>query len=130
MYRSYAGVYGPSKPSSWSPIGAWLTSTGSLVGSGRETRYGPACRSAGVLWIMSGVLFLGSSGIRPNLSASHKRLLYVDHVRYVWSWTILGLSTESMWHVGQVFPCRVYIDSNRRDSRILVTAYLWKSSCR
>jgi hypothetical protein len=25
---------------------------------------------------------------------------------------------ESMWHVGQIFPCRVYIDSNRRDSRM------------
>jgi hypothetical protein len=34
MYRSYVGVYGLSKPSSWSPIGAWFTPTASLVGSG------------------------------------------------------------------------------------------------
>jgi hypothetical protein len=33
MYRSHAGVYGPSKPSSWSLTGAWLTPTASLVGS-------------------------------------------------------------------------------------------------
>jgi hypothetical protein len=31
-------------------------------------------RSAGVLWIVSGDLFLGSSGICPNLSAPHERL--------------------------------------------------------
>jgi hypothetical protein len=85
---------------------------------GRETRYGPTDRSAGVLCIMSGALFLRSSGIRPNLLASHKRFLYVDHVRYVWSWTIHGLSVEIVWHVGRVFPYKVYIDSNSRDSQI------------
>jgi hypothetical protein len=31
-------------------------------------------RSAGVLWIVSGALFLRSSGIRPNLSMTHERL--------------------------------------------------------
>jgi hypothetical protein len=43
---------------------------------------------------------------------------------------VRGLPTESvrracvdwsgkcMWHVDQVFPCRVYIDSNRHDSQI------------
>jgi hypothetical protein len=36
MYRSHAGVYGPSKRSSWSPTGAWLTPTGSLVGLGEK----------------------------------------------------------------------------------------------
>jgi hypothetical protein len=75
-------------------------------------------RSAGVLWIVLGALFLRSSRICPNLSASHEGLLYVDHVRYVWSWTIHRLSMESVWYVGWVFPCKVYIDSNRRNSRI------------
>jgi hypothetical protein len=28
----------------------------------RETRYGPTDRSVGVLWFVSGALFLGSSG--------------------------------------------------------------------
>jgi hypothetical protein len=65
----------------------------------RETGYGPADQSAGVLWIVSGALFLRSNEIRPNLSTSHKRLLYVDHVRYVWSGTTRGLSVESVWRV-------------------------------
>jgi hypothetical protein len=42
----------------------------------------------------------------------------MDHVRYVWSWTIRRLSVESVWCIGRVFPCRVYIDSNHRDSQI------------
>jgi hypothetical protein len=75
-------------------------------------------RSVGVLWIVSGALFLKRSGIYPNMSASRQRLLYVDQMRYVWSWTIHGLSMGSMWRVGQVFSSRVYIDLNHRDSRI------------
>jgi hypothetical protein len=50
----------------------------------------------------------------------HKRLLCVDHVRYIWSRTICGSSVGYVWRVGQVFPCRVYIDSNRRDSQVWV----------
>jgi hypothetical protein len=49
---------------------------------------------------------------------THEGLLYVDHVRYVWSWTTRELSVESMWCVGQVFTYRVYINSNLCDSRI------------
>jgi hypothetical protein len=47
--------------------------------------YGFVDRSADVLWIVLGALFLESSVIYPNLSVSHEGLLYVDHVRYVWS---------------------------------------------
>jgi hypothetical protein len=36
----------------------------------------------------------------------------------VWSGTIHESSVESMWRVDRVFPCRVYIDSNRRGSQI------------
>jgi hypothetical protein len=36
----------------------------------------------------------------------------------VWSGTICESSMESVWRVDQVFSCRVYIYSNRRDSRI------------
>jgi hypothetical protein len=63
---------------------------------GRETGYEPTDWSAGVLWIMSEALFLESSGICSNLSASRKRLLDVDHMRYVWSWIICGLSVGSV----------------------------------
>jgi hypothetical protein len=65
--------------------------------------------------------FLRSSGISPNLSVTHKRLLCVDHVRYVWSMVIRGLSVGIVWCVGWVFPCRVYINLNHRDSRIWVS---------
>jgi hypothetical protein len=84
----------------------------------RETRYGPVGWLAGVLWIMLGALFLRSNEIRPNPSMFHKRLLYVDHVRYIWYWIIRRLGVESVWRVGRVFPCMVYIDSNHRDYRI------------
>jgi hypothetical protein len=36
--------------------------------------------SAGVLGIVSGALFLESSGIRRNLSVTHERFLCVDHI--------------------------------------------------
>jgi hypothetical protein len=38
--------------------------------------------------------------------------------RDVWSGTIRESSVERVWHIDQVFPCRVYINLNRRDSRI------------
>jgi hypothetical protein len=36
----------------------------------------------------------------------------------VWFGTIRESSMESVLHVDQVFPCRVYVDSNRRNPRI------------
>jgi hypothetical protein len=80
-----------------------------------------ADRSIGVLWIVSGAFFLESSRIRLNLLAACERLIYVDHVRYVWLMAIHGLSKESMCRVGQVLPCTVYIDLNRHDSWISIS---------
>jgi hypothetical protein len=71
---------------------------------GRETGYGPADRSAGVLWIVSGALFLESSGSVCHCWWLRERLLCVDHMRYVWSGTIHGLSVGCVWRVGRVFP--------------------------
>jgi hypothetical protein len=48
-------------------------------------------------------LFLGSSGIHPNLSMTRERLLYIDRMRYVWSGIIHGLSVGCVWHVSWVF---------------------------
>jgi hypothetical protein len=67
---------------------------------GREARYRPADQTAVVLWIVSGALLLGCSGSVQIYWWLHERLLYVGHVRYVWSWTIHGLSMESVWRVG------------------------------
>jgi hypothetical protein len=44
--------------------------------------------------------------------------LFMWTTRDVWSRTIRELSVESVWHVDRVFPCRVYINSNHRDSWI------------
>jgi hypothetical protein len=44
--------------------------------------------------------------------------LPIQTIGDIWSKTIRESSVESVWSVDQVFPCRVYIDSNRRDSRI------------
>jgi hypothetical protein len=94
----------------------------------REAGYGPMDRMAVVLWIVSGALLLGCSGSVQIYWRLYERLLYVDRMRYVWSWTIHRLSVKSMGRVGLAFPCMVYIDSNHRDSRIWVTAYLCQSS--
>jgi hypothetical protein len=44
----------------------------------------------------------------------HERLLCVDHVRYIWSGTIRGLSVECMWRVGQVSPTAWLSDMSNR----------------
>jgi hypothetical protein len=62
--------------------------------------------------------FFRSSEIRLNLSMTHKRLLCIDRMRYVWSGIIRGLSVGGVWCVGRVFHCRVYNDLNHHDSRI------------
>jgi hypothetical protein len=126
-YRSHAGVYGPSKPSSLSSTDVWLKPTTSLVGLGEKLRWVP--RTTQPSWeVVSGALFLESSSISPTLLMTHKRLLYMDHVRYVWSRAIHGLSVECVWRIGRVFLYMVYIDSNHCDSWIWVTACSWLSS--
>jgi hypothetical protein len=94
---------------------------------GREAGNKPADHSVG-LRVVSGALLFRSSGFVQIYWWLHERLLYVDHVRYVWSRSIHGPSLKSVWRVSRVFPCRVYIDLNRRDSRIWVTACSSQSS--
>jgi hypothetical protein len=60
-YRSEAGVYGPCKPSSWLPTDAWLCPHCFIGWLRRETEYGPADQSAGVLWSVSGAVALVNS---------------------------------------------------------------------
>jgi hypothetical protein len=112
-------VYGSSKPSSLSSIGAWLTPIASLAVRGRETRWEPADRPATrVRDIVGNPYFSGAMGSVQNLLAALERSLYVDHMRYIWSMTIRGLSVESVWRIGRVFLCRVFINSNHRNFRI------------
>jgi hypothetical protein len=73
------------------------------------------------LWIVSGALLSGGSGFVQICWWLRERLLCINHIRCVWSGTIRGLSVGCVWCVGRVFPCRVYINSNRRDSQIWVS---------
>jgi hypothetical protein len=85
---------------------------------GRETGYGPMDRSAGVLGIVSGALFLGSSdSVQPCrwlVEGCHVRGPPVGSVR----WAYVDWRGKRTCRVGRVFPCNVYIESNRRDSWI------------
>jgi hypothetical protein len=69
------------------------------------------------------VNYVGSPFLRSSDSAQlcwwlREWLLCINHVRYIWSGTIRGLSVECVWCVGQVFPCGVYNNSNHHDSQI------------
>jgi hypothetical protein len=60
---------------------------------------------------------LPSVGAYFGLVGTSERLL-IWTTGDVWSGTIRESSVESVWRVDRVFPCRVYIDSNCRDSQI------------
>jgi hypothetical protein len=61
---------------------------------------------------------LPSVGVCFNLMGTSERLLYMDHMRYVWSRDIHRPSVKSVWRVDQVFPCRVYNNLNHRNFQI------------
>jgi hypothetical protein len=72
---------------------------------GEKLGGGPADRLANMLRILLGALFLRSSRVRPTLFDQR-----TSGVR--------GLVQETYMACVPGFPCRVYIDSNRRDSHI------------
>jgi uncharacterized membrane protein YqaE (UPF0057 family) len=120
--------YVPSKPSSRPLIDAWLCPHCFIGWLGREAGYIPTDRSANALWIVSGALFLGSSG-----PAQLCWWLVKDyHIRGSPTGSVCRVYVD--WHgkrtcrVGQVFPCRVCIDSNHYDSWIWVTDCSWLPS--
>jgi hypothetical protein len=119
-YRSHAGDMGPVSLVVWRqqrvalpPLLQWLAQERNWV----RTRGSVNRRVVDYI----GSPFLGSSGSVHRCWRLHERLLCVDRMRYVWSRTICRLSAGCVWHLGRVFPCRVYIDSNHRDSWIWVS---------
>jgi hypothetical protein len=102
-YRSHAGDMGPvsllvscQHELDFSPL---------LFGCcGREAGYGPVDRMTVMLSIVSEAILLRCSGSIQICWWLYEMLLYVDRVRYVWSWTIHGLSVESVWRVGRFSP--------------------------
>jgi hypothetical protein len=61
----------------------------------RETKYKPVDQSADVVWIVLGSIFLGSSGIHPNLSTTHEMLPRTGTARRKRTLGIRGLTREA-----------------------------------
>jgi hypothetical protein len=91
--------------------------TASLVGSGEKLGTDLWFSQPTCCGLCQEPFFSGAVALL-NYVGDWETLLYVDHVRYVWSWTIRGSSVRSVWRVGRVFPCRVYINLDRHDSWI------------
>jgi hypothetical protein len=51
-----------------------------------------------------GSTFSWEQCICPTLLTTSERLLYADHMRYIWSMAIREPSVECMWRVDQVSP--------------------------
>jgi hypothetical protein len=116
MYRSHAGIYGPSKPSSWLPTEASLFSTASMVGLREKLDTDPRITQLG--WglclepFFSGVVDLfksvGDCAKSCNIRGLPARSVHGGYV---------NCHGKHTYHIDWGFPCRVYIDSNHCDSR-------------
>jgi hypothetical protein len=73
--------------------------------------------SAG-LGVVSGALFLESSRVHPTLLMAYERLPRMCTATGSIRGAYMNWRGNHMCCVYQVFPYRVYIDSNRSDSRI------------
>jgi hypothetical protein len=99
-YWSHAGVYGPRKPSSCSPIGAWLTPTTSLVGSGERLGTNPCVGQ--LVW--SGLYREPSfSGVVESIQICW-RLVKCCYIWTTWDTYDLGPYTDWAWK-----PCGVLV---------------------
>jgi hypothetical protein len=121
--------YGFNKPSSWSSLGAWLTAPASLAGLGEKLGTDPRIGQPACCGLCREHFFSGAVGsiqtYRRLAKGCHVRGPPIGSVR----WAYVDWRGKRTCRVGRVFPYRVYIDSNRRDSRIWVPACLWQSSC-
>jgi hypothetical protein len=125
MYQSHAGDMGPvswcsyvttwPKPLSPTPRLSWERGDEVTQSNGWASLSLIAKTSPGV-----GICFIivGTSERLPTQTTWD-----------VGSGTLCKSSVESIWCVDQVFSCMVYIDLNRHDSRIWVTACSWLPSC-
>jgi hypothetical protein len=109
--------YEPDKPSSLLLIDVLTFSTASLVGSGEKLGTGPRIGQSACCGLCWEPFFSRAVTLSNSVNDSWKVATYWDR-------------PQKTCRVGQIFPYRVYIDSNHRDSRIWVTACLWQSSLR
>jgi hypothetical protein len=113
--------YGPDKSSSWLSKEACLFLTASLIVVGENLGTDPQIGRPSSCELCREPFFSGAVDLYKSVDDSAKGCYtltmwdtyslgpYVD-----WAWVACGV-------FGRVFPCRVYIDSNRRDSRIWVS---------
>jgi hypothetical protein len=110
--------YGPGKPSSWLPTEGGFTPIASMAGTGEKlgmdtwigqpARWG-LCREP----FFSGAAAL-SIIVEDFVKGCHVRGPPAGSIRRAY----VDWRGKRTCCVGQVSPCRVYIDSNRRNSRI------------
>jgi hypothetical protein len=109
-------------------LGACLRPPASLAGSGEKLGTNPWIGQSACCGLCQEPFFSGAMGsiqiCRRLVKGCHVQGLPAGSVR----WAYVDWRGKHTYHVGRVFPCRVYIDSNRRDSRIWVTACSWQSS--
>jgi hypothetical protein len=125
MYRSHADVYGPSKRSSLSSTDGSFTPTASMAALGEKLSTDPRIGQSTCCGMCREPFFSGavalSIAIADFAKSCHVRGLPVGSIRGAY----MDWRGKHTCHVDRVFPCRVYIDSNCRNSRIWVTAYSW-----
>jgi hypothetical protein len=123
MYRSHTSVYGPSKPSSHRQQMLGFAPTASLVGSGEKLGTDPRNGQPACYWLCRSH-FSREQWPYSTLLMTTWKVVICGPREIVRSWTIYGLRIKSVWHVGHIFPCRVYIDLNRHDSQIYLMVWI------
>jgi hypothetical protein len=127
-YRSHIDVYGPSKPNSLPSSEGGFTPTASMAALGEKLGTDSWIDQSACCGLCRKLFFSGAVA----LSIAVDDFVKGFHVCGLLAGSVRGAYVD--WHrkrtcrVDQVFPCRVYIDSDRRDSRIWVTAFSWLPS--
>jgi hypothetical protein len=93
-----------------------------MVVLGEKLGGGPTDRSISELGIVSEAISLKSSRVRPILLMTSERLPYTETARRKRTNSVCGLIQEAYMSCISDSPYKVYINSNRHDSHILVTA--------
>jgi hypothetical protein len=127
-YRSHAGDYGSSKPSSRLVTEAWLFPTISLAVVGEKLGTDPWISQLAYCGLCREPFFSGAMDLFKSVDdctkGCHVRGLSVGSVHQAY----VDWRGKHTCRVGRVFPCRVYIALNHRDSHIWVTACSWLPS--
>jgi hypothetical protein len=127
-YRSHAGVYGPNKPSSLPSTEGGFTPTASMTVLGEKLGTNLRIDQLMCCGLRQEPLFSGAVALSIIVDdftkGCHVQVLPTRSVRRAY----VDWHRKRTCRVDRIFPCRVYIDSNCRDSWIWVTACSWLPS--